>query len=92
MLAFVILAVVLALFSVAYTVVVARELLRNVRKLNTAVRATSDRLVPLTDELQSELAVTSVEIQDLTDHVARVQRERQARPKRRRPGRSRRRR
>lgn len=85
--AFVVLAVTLAIAALAFTVVVVRELVRNVRKLTTAVRATNERLVPLTDELQSELAVTSVEMDSLNRSVQRlsedqrVQRQRRARRK-----------
>jgi predicted PurR-regulated permease PerM len=74
--AFVVLALVLAVLSLAIVVVVVRELLRNVRKLTDQVKATTQRLVPLTDELQAELAVTSVEVEGLTRSMERLQKER----------------
>ena len=58
---------------VGVIVVAVRELLRTVGKLTDQVRATTERLVPLTDELQSELAVTSVEIEALTKQVSALQ-------------------
>lgn len=71
--AFVVLSLAAALFAVAIVVVVVRELLRTVGKLTEQIRATTERLVPLTDELQSELAVTAVEIEQLTNQVAALQ-------------------
>lgn len=76
---FAIVALVLAVFAVGVMVVSARELLRNIRKLNEQLRATSQRLAPLSEELQSELAVTSVEIDGLSEQVARLQTERRDR-------------
>lgn len=73
MFAFVVVSLVLAVFAIAFVVVVVRELLRTVGKLTDQVRATTERLVPLTDELQSELAVTSVEIEELTKQVSALQ-------------------
>lgn len=87
--AFVILALVLAVASVAFLVVVARELLRNIRKLTDQVRATTERLAPLSEELQAEIAVTSVEVEGLQRSIERVQKERAGRPKRHRPRRGR---
>lgn len=58
---------------VGIVVVVVRELLRTVSKLTDQVRTTTERLVPLTDELQSELAVASVEIEELTKQVSALQ-------------------
>ena len=71
--AFVVLALVLAVFAIAFVAVIVRELLRTVGKLTDQVRATTERLVPLTEELQSELAVTSVEIEGLTKQVSQLQ-------------------
>ena len=78
--AFVVLALVLAVLSLAVVGVVIRELLRNVRKLSEQVKATTQRLVPLTDELQSELAVTSVEVEGLSRSMERLQKARAASP------------
>jgi hypothetical protein len=73
----------------AAVVVAVRELLRTVSKLTAQLRATTERLVPLSEELQSELAVTSVEIEGLTEQVNRLQAERTqrkaVRPNRRKP-------
>ena len=90
--AFVILALVLAVLSVAVVVVVVRELLRNVRTLTDQVKRTTQRLVPLTDELQAELAVTSVEVEGLTRSMERLQKERATSATRRRSQRSKRKR
>jgi hypothetical protein len=77
----------------AAVVVAVRELLRTVSKLTAQLRATTERLVPLSEELQSELAVTSVEIEGLTEQVNRLQTERTqrkaVRPNRRKPRRKR---
>ena len=81
--AFVVLAVTLAVFGIGVVVISVRELLRNVRALSEQVRRTNEQLGPLTEELQAELAVTSVEMQGLSDHVANIQRERAAAPNRR---------
>ena len=90
--AFVVLALVLAVMSIATIVVVTRELLRNVRRLNATVKATNQRLVPLTDELQAELAVTSVEVEGLNRSMQRLQKARNTPPVRTRSRRTRRRR
>ena len=90
--AFVVLALVLAVLAVAVVVVVVRELLRTVGKLTAQLRATNERLVPLTEELQSELAVTSVEIEGLTKQVSALQAPNIPRQQRRSRRRSRRRR
>lgn len=82
---FVFLALAIAVFAVGVVVVVVLELVRNVRKLTSQISATSQRLVPLTDELQSELAVTSVEVESLTRAVEQVRKERSGRAKRRKP-------
>ena len=91
--AFVILSLTLVLVVLGVTVVVARELLRNIRKLNAQLRVTAQRLTPLTQELQSEIAVTAVEVQGLSGSVERMQKERaeraRQRPKRRKPQRKR---
>jgi uncharacterized protein YoxC len=71
--AFVVLALVLAVLATAFVVVVVRELLRTVGKLTAQLRATNERLVPLTEELQSELAVTAVEVEELTRQVSALQ-------------------
>ena len=82
--AFVILSLVLAVLFIATTVVVVRELLRTVHKLSDQVKATTQRLVPLTDELQAELAVTAVEVEGLTKSIEQAQAQRSGRPKRKR--------
>lgn len=81
---FVVLSLVLAVFALGFIVVVTRHLKRTIGKLTAQVRATTERLAPLTEELQAELAVTSTEIDGLTAGVERLQKERAARPKRRR--------
>lgn len=81
---FIILSLVLAVLAIATTVVVIRELLRNIRKLSDQVKATSQRLAPLTAELQAELAVTAVEVEGLTKSIERAQAQRSGRPKRKR--------
>ena len=78
--------------AVAVLVVVIRDLLRNIRKLGDQVRASTERLAPLNEELQAELAVTSVEVEGLARSVERLQKERAARPKRPKRNRSRRKR
>ena len=78
-----ILAIVLAVVITAVTVVAARELWRNARKLGATVRTTTQRLAPLTEELQAELAVTSLELDGLTRQVERLRDERQGRARRR---------
>ena len=70
---FIVLALVLAVLCVAFVVVIVRELLRTIGKLTAQVRATTERLVPLTQELQSELAVTAVEIEGLTKQVSALE-------------------
>ena len=82
---FVFLALAIAVFAIGVVVVVVVELVRNVRKLTSQISATSQRLVPLTDELQAELAVTSVEVEGLTRAVEQVQKERSGRARRRKP-------
>jgi uncharacterized protein YoxC len=82
--AFVVLALAAAVTALAVMVLVARELLRNMRKLNAQVKAANERLVPLTEELQSELAVTSTEVDALTRHVEQAGRERAQRARQRR--------
>ena len=82
--AFVILSLAVAVVVVGVMVVVARELVRNVRRLSARVQATQQQLMPLTEELQAELAVTSVEVEGLTRSMERVQAQRHARPKRKR--------
>ena len=80
---FVVLAIVLAVTALAVTVVVARELIRTIGKLTAQVRVTTERLVPLNEELQSELAVTSNEVAGLTASVEQLQKQRSSRPRRR---------
>ena len=86
--AFVIFALVLAVLSFAVVGIVIRELLRNVRKLTDQVKTTTQRLVPLTDELQAELAVTSVEVEGLTRSMERLQKARAQSPARKRSAKS----
>ena len=75
--------------ATAIMVVAIRDLLRNIRKLTNQVRATTERLAPLNDELQAELAVTSVEVEGLSRSVERLQKQRAGRPKRNRSRRKR---
>src|SRR5688500_4664694 len=88
--AFVILALVLAVLSLAIVGVVIRELLRNVRKLTDQVKATTQRLVPLTDELQAELAVTSVEVEGRSRSMERLSKARAGSATRKRASKSKR--
>ena len=83
MTAFVVLALALALLAVVGVVLLARDLIRTVRKLTAAVSATTERLAPLSTELQGELAVTSTEVAVLTASVEQLQKERGSRPRRR---------
>ena len=78
-----VLAVVLAVVIVGVIVVVARELLRNVRKLQAGVAGVRERFAPLVGELQAELAVTSLELAGLGDGVERARREQERRRRRR---------
>lgn len=82
---FVFLALAIAVFVIGVVVVIVFELVRNVRQLTSQISATTQQLVPLTDELQSELAVTSVEVEGLTRAVEQVQKERSGRARRRKP-------
>ena len=90
--AFIVLSIVLAVAVLAVTVVVVFEVLRNIRNLAASVSASTERLVPLTDELQAELAVTSVEIDGLTRAVERMQKQRAAGATRRKRSKSKRKR
>ena len=81
--AFVVLAIALAVVITAVTVLAGRELWRTSRKLGAAVRTTTQRLAPLSEELQAELAVTSLELDGLSRQVERLRDERQGRARRR---------
>ena len=81
---FVVLALALAVVGTAVMVVTGRHLLRNVRKLGAQIKATNERLMPLQDELQSELAVTSLEVEGLNTQIDRLRKERQTRARDRR--------
>ena len=87
--AFIILALAFAVVAVAVLVVVMRELLRNIRKLGDQVHASTERLAPLNEELQAELAVTSVEVEGLSRSVEQLQKQRAGRPRRKRSKRKR---
>ncbi len=76
--AVVVFSLVLAVALVAMVGVTVRYVWQTVQRLTAQIRTTTDRLVPLSDELQSELAVTSVEMQGLTASVGRLRREREA--------------
>ena len=89
---FVVLSLVLAILFVAFVFVSVRELLRNVRKLSAQVKMSTERLVPLTEELQSELAVTNVEVEALTKSLERVSKEQATRRRRAQRARSKRKR
>jgi predicted PurR-regulated permease PerM len=90
--AFVVLSLTLALAALAVMVVVVLELVRNLRRLRDSVSATTERLVPLTEELQSELAVTAVEVEGLTRQLEQASKQRQTLAKRARRSRSKRKR
>jgi Sec-independent protein translocase protein TatA len=62
---FAVLAVALALMCLGLAVVAARRLKQQAQSLGKAVERVNGRLKPLTDELQSELAVTSTELEHL---------------------------
>lgn len=63
--AFVVLSVAIAVAIVAVTVVVAARLARTVAAMSRGVTASVERLRPLADELQDELAVTQTELEHL---------------------------
>jgi len=66
---FVILAVVLALAALGAVVAASVALRRQSRVLATQVEHTQERLTPLVDELNDELAVTSLETEAITRRV-----------------------
>jgi hypothetical protein len=78
----VIFAIVLGVAITAVTVLAGRELLRNAKMLGAAVKTTSQRLAPLSEELQAELAVTQVEMEGLTRQVERLRDDRASRARR----------
>lgn len=78
---FVVLSVAIAFAAMIAAVLMGRELYRTTRKLSAQVKHTNQRLRPLTDELQSEIAVTSLEIEGLSRQVQQLSAERSARAK-----------
>ncbi|HWH31786.1 MAG TPA: hypothetical protein VNU01_03860 [Egibacteraceae bacterium] len=73
---FVILALALAVMAAAVLALVAVQLWRAVRRLLTASAAVAERLAPLTQELQSEAAVTGTESEALQRRLDAWQRAR----------------
>jgi hypothetical protein len=65
--------------TVAVTALAGRQLLRAVADLRSARAATLADLTPLREELESELAVTSLELADLRTGVERLQAARRSR-------------
>ncbi len=82
--AVVILALALAAVAVGLAAVAVREVLRSLRRFRANVDTARQRLVPLTAELQAELAVTNLEVAAVSHSVERVRTNR-ARRARRRP-------
>ena len=74
-----ILALVVAVVTVAVLVLAGIQLFRAVQRLLSAAKAVSDRLAPLTRELQDEIGVTTAEAAALQQTVDRFQRARQER-------------
>ena len=66
----VIVALALAVVMLGCCLVAGRELYRTVRRLTAATATTRTSLVALTDELQTELAVSATEIQALQERAA----------------------
>jgi hypothetical protein len=62
---FVVLAVALAALSTGVAVVAAVHLFRRMKRLTRAVEQAGARLTPLVEELQSEAAVTALEVEAL---------------------------
>lgn len=77
--AIVTLTVVVALVILGACVVAALQLVKTLRTLADGLRTTRERLVPIADELQSELAVTSLEVDALRASAEQVAQERTAR-------------
>jgi predicted PurR-regulated permease PerM len=78
---FAILSLALLVVIVGVVAVVARQLWRTLRHTMDVLRTAGQRLQPLADELQAELAVTTVETEALRTGVERL---RQPRPRRHR--------
>lgn len=75
---FVVLAVALAIVAVAVVAVVAARLVRLVKGLQRVVAATLQRVQPLLDELQTETAVTALELEGLQAGMQRLQERRRS--------------
>lgn len=73
---FVILALALAVMAAAVLVLVAVQLWRALRRLLAASAAVAERLAPVTQELQSEVAVTGTETEALQRRLDAWQRQR----------------
>lgn len=76
---FVILSLALAVMAVAVLVLTGIQLFRAVKRLLAAAKAVSERLAPLTRELQDEVAITGNEAAALQRTVEAFQRSRQER-------------
>lgn len=80
---FVILALALAAVSAAVVVVAVLQLRTQVRRLAASAAGVRDRVAPLAEELQAEIAVTEVEADALQRSVERLQEARRGRRLRR---------
>jgi predicted PurR-regulated permease PerM len=69
---FAILSLVIMVVIVGVVAVVARQLWQTLRHTIDVLRAAGERLRPLADELQAELAVTTVETEALRSGVERL--------------------
>ncbi|MGH3666488.1 MAG: hypothetical protein ACRDU8_10455 [Egibacteraceae bacterium] len=81
---FVILSLALLVMVLATAGVAAAQLVKSVRSMAATLADTRDRLVPLTEELQSELAVTALEVEHLQGAVGRLGDQRRAQSRARR--------
>lgn len=78
----VIVALALAVVMLGCCLVAGRELYRTVRRLTAATATTRTSLVTLTDEFQTELAVSATEVQALRERAAVLSAERDDRKRR----------
>lgn len=70
--AFVVLSIAVAIAILAVTVVVAVRLGRAAASMAAEVKATAERIRPLTQELTDEAAVTQIELAQLQERVGRL--------------------
>ena len=70
---FVLLALALAVLTLGLVLVAVRQLLMAVGRLRTVMDATAQRLQPLRDDLQAEVAVASTEAEALQERIASLQ-------------------